>query len=276
MNGTKIVTGIVLLSLSSVGCRAKFTTKSAPYAPASGASFAGPVPPPATTGTVPSTPAATPTAGRPVDLPPIPDSVPEGPMVPQVRVPPTGNTVPHPGVGQPTIPSPTARPQIACPTSGDMSVDQGRVIQRKTIVFRQGRQMVWRKNCDGRVYSKQYEEFSRSTAQKFVLRPRTCGGPITIVNRTTCDTPSIPALRLSDARDGAFLLSVSIVPAANTLLVKPGRNLIDYEIPGGERGTLILTVKISNNDGGCVVLNDRGCEPKRPRSWTDDIFAIGQ
>ncbi len=239
MNGPKIVTGIVFLSLASIGCRAKFTSKGPQNSGPAPTSVAGPV--------VPSQPTAT----RPVN--PIVNTPTDQPALPPI--------------------SDERPPQLGCPTSQDGSLDPRRAIQRKTIVFKSGRQMVWRKNCEGVVYSKQWEDLGLSTSQLVRLRPQSNATGMMIFNRTTCDTPSLRAQQVT-GRNGEFRFAVSISPSSNAMLVKRGQNLIDYEIPGGEKGTLVLTVKIDNRSEDCVVINDRGCPPRRGSegNWTDNIF----
>ncbi len=262
MQGTKIVTTLVVLTLTGVGCKAKFTHKNSPLAPT--ASAVGPDYP--TRPVVPSDPQI----GQGPTLPIIPvdePGRPVGPAVPytpQVQVPPDGRPYPHP-----------ATPQLGCPTSGDASLDPRRVIQKKTIVFRQGRQMIWRKNCEGVVYSKRYENLTTATSQWVRLRSSGRGGHVMIFNRSTCDTPSLQAQQILPSRDGSFRFAVSTQPSNTALMVRPGKNLIDYEIPGGEKGTLVLTVRMSSAEGDCIVINDRGCEPRREANWSDSVFQNG-
>lgn len=272
MQGTRIVTAVVFLSLvGGVGCKAKFTHKNAPVDPT--ASAVGPNAPYVPTTPTPPQPVGPtgPQVGQgpviptvPVDEPVLPG--PTEPYRPQVQVPPHGGPYPHPA--QPV-------PQLGCPTSGDMSLDPRRVIRKKTVIFKRGRQMIWRKNCDGVVYSKRYENLSGATSKVIRLNATGRGGYVMIFNRTTCDTPSLQAQQILPSRDGSFSFAVSTQPSNMALLVKPGRNLIDYEIPGGEKGTLILTVKVSSSEEDCIVLTDRGCGPRRGAHWTDTVFENG-
>lgn len=250
MNGPKIVTAFVLISLTTVGCRAKFTKKNSPDSVPATTSVAGPVP--TTT----------------VDPRPTSPVVPVTPVAPVV---PTSGPTSGPGIVPQVI-----DPQLGCPTSGDRSIDPRRALQRKTITFKTGRQMIWRKNCEGRIYSKQWENLTRAISQVVTIRSTSNVTGMMVINRTTCDTPSIQAQQII-GRNGEFRLPVSTSPSNNAMLVRPGQNLIDYEIPGGEKGTLILTVRVNNRSEDCIVIRDRGCEAvqRAGSDWTDNVFTSG-
>lgn len=241
MDGTKIVTGLVIVSLSSgLGCRAKFQSKNRPGGPGPAAAVSGPVDPSSGQETGPS-------------------------------VPPPGE-LPGPGVGPALPPPPTTpvtRPPI-CTTGDDTSIDKNRVVQHQTVVFKRGRQMVWRKNCDGVVVSKQYEILSNNTMKNIVIRPAGGQGPMSVFNRTTCHATTRQHA-ITPAAKGEHRFTVSTRKTNQAMHVKPGRNYIDYQI-GSEQGTLILTVRIDETEGECIVLNARNCPTQRPADWTDHVF----
>ncbi len=252
MDGTKIVTGLVILSLTSgVGCKAKFTTKNKPSAQ-------------------PTTSAA-PTGGEPVASNPTPQGPPSGgPLVvagPPSGYPPGGHPpVANPPVGRPTVV--TQRPPT-CTTGDDSSIDRSRPVQQQTIVFKRGKQMVWRKNCEGIVVSKKYEVLNGNTMKTVVIKPVGGAGAMSVFNRTSCHATSSQNV-IQPAPTGEFKFQVSTQKSNHAMQVKLGQNLIDYAI-GNERGTLILTVRLDETESDCIVISARGCEPKREASWTDSF-----
>ena len=169
------------------------------------------------------------------------------------------------------IEEPNAQPPRTCDTSGDGTIDPRRPVAERTVVFHQGVQMVWRKNCEGKVVSKRYEEVKKAGRQniRWIHNGR---GLFTAYNRTTC--ASMSPIQVSSNARGELVLSVSLDPTANALHVKRGRNVIDYEI-GGARGTLILNVKVDRSGKGCVVYKAKNCAPRhRDQDWSlgGDVF----
>lgn len=250
MDGTKIVTSLVILSMTmTVGCKAKFTSKNKPATaqPMTGATGGNDGP------TAPSRPTG-PTTSQP--------QVPSGPVVAQ---PPQG---PQQPAGPIVGPRPAQPP--ACLTGDDTSIDKGKPVQHQTVVFKRGRQMVWRKDCDGHVISKQYETLGGNTMKAISVRPVGSGATASVFNRSTCHATNSQHQIRSDAQ-GIFKFNVSTQKTNHAMLVKKGVNLIDYTI-GSEQGTLILTVRIEETEDDCVVIAARGCEPKREASWSDGAF----
>ncbi len=250
MDATKIVTTLVFVSMaaSTIGCRAKFTSKNRP-GPSASAVTSGQ---PQAQSPAPVDPLVPPTPKTSTDVPVI-----DEPVLAPIPVVPTG--------GQP-----------ACPTVGDNSIDPSRVVQEKTIIFKRGRQMIWRKNCEGKVVSKTWENVPHKTSQIVWIKPQGYGPTMTVFNRSTCDMPNTPVesmiLNGAPNQGEGFQIAVSTVPTNQALFVKPGKNFIDYEIPGVEKGTLILNVIIDNREGDCIVLNPRNCPPKYKPTLSDKLF----
>lgn len=255
MDRTKIVTGLVILSLAaSLGCKAKFTSKNKPASPSAGA-----------------------TGGFGTAAPTGPVKDPNAPLGPQVP-PPSGQppVVTRPPVGQPPVilPPPDTHPRRphpnTCPTDADGSVGKNRVVQQKTIVFKRGRQMIWRKNCEGQVISKRFENLGANTMKTVVIKPVGGQGPMSIYNRTTCHATTRQNA-LACGPSGEYSFTVSTQKTNHAMHVKPGPNYIDYTI-GGEQGTLILNVRIDETVDDCIVINAKGCAPKREAHWSDNAF----
>jgi len=258
MDGTKIVTSLVIISLSAgLGCRAKFTSKNGPSSAGPAANATGPATP---TGPVSKYPQPQP---GPVVTPAPGPVVTPGPQPgPVVR--------PGPGTLPPPIVQPPATRPPACLTKDDSSVGKDRVVQQKTIVFKRGRQMVWRKNCEGVVVSKKYENIGGNTMKNISLRPVGAQGPMSIFNRTTCHATTSQT-SIAGAANGEYNFAVSTQKTNHAMHVKPGQNYIDYTI-GSEKGTLILTVRIDETEDDCIVINAKGCAPKREAQWSDTMF----
>jgi hypothetical protein len=131
--------------------------------------------------------------------------------------------------------------------------------------------MVWRKNCEGQVVSKRFENVTKLGRQS--LRWFHKGkGLFSAYNRSTC--ASMSPSHVKNLKSGELMLSVSLDPNAKALLVQPGRNIIDYQF-GEARGTLILNVRIDRDGGGCVVYKAKNCPVKRKeQDWSlgGDIF----
>ena len=159
----------------------------------------------------------------------------------------------------------------SCLTGDDGSIDRTRPVQRQTVVFRRGRQMVWRKNCEGVVDSKKYEILDGNTMKNIVIRPVSASGPGSVYNRTTCHATTSQNV-IQPAAKGEYKFSVSTRQSNHAMWVKLGQNIIDYTI-GSERGTLVLTVKIDETEGDCIVVSARGCAPKQEARWSDQVFS---
>ena len=247
MKRTKIVTGIVAITLLS-GC-ARFTAKNRP-----GSEPTGSAQPSQPAQQSPSTPNVS------------------GNNPPAVYNPPPVDTTPVP---------------VSCPTKSDTSLDPRGAVQRKTIVFRGERTMIWRKNCAGEIYSKKWEtRGAPETTKRVTIRPvnGSQGTQITVFNRTTCSQPDGQIERVTGSRSGNGSLSfdVSLIKNSGAVFVKAGRdNYLDYEINDCstgrcqlvERGTLILKVRKQSKDNDCIVIRDKGCAPKSvENSWPAGMF----
>lgn len=249
MKATRIVITGLIVSLN-VACKAKFTSVNSPASPSASAQAA-----------------PGPQAGFPVG----PDLDDGGPQLPPPGQPPRVDNN-NPGGLPPVIDEPTAPEQPrSCHTGDDGTVDPRRPVAERTVRFHQGLQMVWRKNCDGKVVSKRYENVTKLGRQsiRWIHKGK---GLFSAYNRSTC--ASMSPSHIKNLKSGELTLMVSLDPNASALLVQPGRNIIDYQF-GESRGTLILNVVIDRSGSGCVVYKAKNCPEKhKEQDWSlgGDIF----
>ncbi|MGE4133929.1 MAG: hypothetical protein AB7F86_19995 [Bdellovibrionales bacterium] len=255
---------------------------------------APPVPPPARPVTVEPAQPLPPNPTRPTEPDPIvqPDPAQPDPVIvqPGPTNPPVDTTPPvivQPGPApvvpvEPTPPviiEPGPGGQPICPTAGDRSIDPKRALQRKTITVYGGRTMIWRKNCEGKVISKTWENVKtpKGFVTIFPVGRRMSGDVfITARSRNGCAEARPRSLNLDRNPKGRIQFSVGLNPGVADLVVGLNQeNLIDYEFrtcvsrAAGkcvrskitEAGTLILKVRLVENKGGCLVYKARGCNP---------------
>lgn len=190
-----------------------------------------------------------------------------------------------------------------CATRADTSLAPDRVVQRKTIIVKMEKQRVIRKDCKGAVTSDSIEKVTYPNQEIELTPVKKWPGKSTALpfNRTTCAGPGLELEAfflkaflgiglLTDVADDLrnslgfprVRFSVDTSPTLSHMHVrKNADNYIDYEFQNCEqknsvdgtcakansveKGTLILTVKYSENlDLGWVkVIQDPPCQAKQ-------------
>lgn len=258
MKTPKNVTGLVVLLIAFTGCKAKFTSVNGPKADPAGAAAEAPTPPP--------------TSPNSDDQMQVDPELPVDQGVPQGGIPMT------PGQSTPRteLPPPVDQAPI-CDTGSDKTIDPTRTLSRRRVTFKTGKVMVWRKNCEGKVFSKKYETMD-TLKNVSVVYPN--ARTWTVYNRTACSSMALSKIT-KRGKPGEFFLTVSLNSTPKALQVVPGENVIDYEINSRtgvvERGTLILTVDVRRySKDDCLVLKAKNCAVPPAQGWQPGLFGYGQ
>lgn len=239
MVGPRIVTALVLISMSAVGCKAKFQSVNKPPQPSANA--VGPNPPP--TNNNPQGPQG-PEVPPPQQPPPSPP--PSGPVTPPPTLPPS----PPPQPPQPP-------PNNSCPTQNDVSLDRSGRIYYQTVYFARGNQLVERRDCYNRVVSKGYENIGDNTVKTVTIGAVGGQGPMSVFNRSTCHATQAQNQLMCDS-GGRYSFTISTRKSNGAMYVRPGVNFIDFKA-AGHHGTLVLTVQEDQSPSDCIVIRPSNC-----------------
>ncbi len=172
---------------------------------------------------------------------------------------------------QTNTPAPDVQPPstgLKCPTSHDLSVDRSHPVIEHSVALMPWRRMVWRKNCDGQIYSKTYENLSLAQTQFVALRSNQ-NVKVSAFNRTTCSS-WVSSDFEKDQSVEHLRIPVSLRTTSQILTVKRGLNVIDLNY-GNKRETLLLTVIYDRAQNQCVVIRDTGCQSSQ-NDQTSHLF----
>ena len=200
-------------------------------------------------------------------------------------------------------PAPIKLSKPVCVTKDDQSLAPERVVQRKTVELRREKQRVIRKDCSGNVISDKMETVVEPRADVVIKPTQWWSGfnafPSSVYNRTTCSSTAgvLDLERMLLLSMGIGVLeemgrnaksklgfpsvefTVHTSPTVSHMHVRRDQeNFIDYEFStcaekNGEtclkatpveRGTLVLTVKYSENPdiGGVKEIREEKCLEK--------------